>query len=58
MAEGKAESKSPAQKVSEAVDAWFFEHVHNSPASQDQRAYNHLVSAKEALKKKVLEALS
>ena len=45
-----------AQKIEDAVNAWWSEHVHNSPVSQVTTAYNHLVIAKDKLIEKIKEA--
>lgn len=43
-------------KIAEAVNAWFNEHVHNSPASRDTETFNHLQKSKDSLIQKVKEA--
>lgn len=49
--------RSPLQKVEDAVEHWFKEHVHNSPVSREAQAWNHIVSTKDALKRILLEHL-
>lgn len=49
--------QSPMAKVDTLVEAWFHEHVRNSPVAQETRAWNHMVEAKEALKRALVVAL-
>jgi hypothetical protein len=45
------------EKIDKAVDNWFNENICNSPVSRDTEVYNHIVTAKEALKKRLQEEL-
>ena len=44
-------------KVAAAIDAWFSEHIRNSPLAQATPAYNHLVQKIGALKAGIAAAI-
>jgi len=48
---------SPAERISSAVDAWYFECLHNSPAASEERVWNHIIAQKDALKRMLLEVV-
>lgn len=37
------------RQVLDTVEAWYREHIHNSPASRDTEVYNHLAQARTRL---------
>jgi len=45
------------EQISVAVDAWFVEHIHGSPVSQNTGAYNHLFNSLPALKARLVAEL-
>lgn len=45
------------EQISVAVDAWFVEHIHGSPVSQNTGAYNHLFNSLPALKARLAAEL-
>lgn len=54
----QAENEVPEiDKIEQAVRAWFTEHIHNSPASQDTTVYNHIVSGIDKLITKIKEVV-
>lgn len=55
---GTPAKDQPIDKVAQAVNAWFVDHIHNTVASQDTQIYNHLAQAKDQLVNKIKEALA
>ncbi len=61
-AEDKAAAKAAkaAEARSDAIDAmlasWVGNHLNNSPVSQDQRAYNHVLQVLPALRDLILKS--
>jgi len=49
----KGSANPDSKKVEQALDKWWRERVHNSPASRDTVVYNHLTEAFGDLKKDV-----
>ena len=43
--------------IEAAIDAWFIEHIRNSPLAQATHAYNHLVDKIGALKAGIVAAV-
>jgi hypothetical protein len=43
--------------IQAAIDAWFVEHIRNSPLAQATHAYNHLVDKIGALKAGIVAAV-
>lgn len=43
------------EKFDEIVKAWMHKHIHNSPVSQNEAAFNHLQGALGALREQVEE---
>lgn len=64
-AEGATERRAAAAPVTELpphpsaplVEEWFAKHFHNMPALFDERAYTHLLGAKEDLKVLLAQSL-
>lgn len=55
--EENKEEKS-VDKVATAVNAWFAEFIHNSPAARDTTVFNHLLTVKGELIKRIKEAVN
>lgn len=49
------QEKAPS-RTDAIVDAWFAEHIPNSPVSRTTEAYNHILSAIADLKKRLAAA--
>ena len=45
-----AVAQAVAQNLDEKIDAWFDEHMHNSPVSRDTDVLNHVRAGVEKLK--------
>ncbi len=62
VAEVAAEADAPVEtgpaapcRFGAAIDAWFADHIHNSPVSRATDAFNHLLSVLPHLKAKLAQ---
>jgi len=44
-------------RLEQRIESWFATHIHNSPASRDTAAFNHIRGAVDALKRHLAEEI-